>query len=108
MPAALAAVLAAASRFGEIADEDAESAMLRMVTPVVSEAPCGNARSVENRIALAITAQSSRLRGGGAALDGTSLFALTAADFDAACSAADNATAVLAQSSSEASLIAAA
>ena len=81
-----------------VADDAAAAALAAMVSPVVLEAPCGNARSVENRIAAAITAQSTRLKSGahGAPLDETNLFALTAADFRAACDGADRSTAVLA------------
>ena len=80
------------------------------------QVPCGNARSVKNRIASAITLQSRRLRraaNGGAAdgeiaissegasemeisSEGARLFELTAADLDDACTLADRAAAVFA------------
>ena len=89
-----------------LADDAAAAALAAMVSPVVLEAPCGNARSVENRIAAAITAQSTRLKSGahGGALDETNLFALTAADFRAACDGADRSTAVLALAAQEGQL----
>lgn len=103
-------------------DAEAREALTRLVAPIVTEVPCGNARSVENRIAAAISAQSTRLReegcsrpcgeqeadaaGGTDAPDAADdandadnadarLFQLTAADLDAARGACDRASAVL-------------
>ena len=106
------------------ADEEARNALKRLVTPIACENPCGNARSVENRIAAAITAQSSRLRyeqqqrrrqqqGGGEPppterehsgdeRSAADLFELTSADFDEAREVADRASAVLTPASSPA------
>lgn len=94
-----------------LADEAAAEALQRLVAPIVLETPCGNARSVENRIAAAIAAQSTRLRAAMAVVDatatdaslssegvvteGNALFQLTAADLDAACTLADRSAAVL-------------
>jgi stage V sporulation protein K len=50
-----------ASQHFLLAGEGADDALRRLVEPVASEQPSGNARSVENRIAAAISAQSSRL-----------------------------------------------
>lgn len=86
------------------ADDDgaaAAAALERLVAPIAREVPCGNARSVENRIAAAIGAQSHRWRGGAGTRADTapptesSLFELTAADLDEACRVADRANAVL-------------
>ena len=71
------------------------------------EEPCGNARSVENRVAAAIAAQSTRLRASygtsGAAADGAHLFELTAEDCAAATAEAQRAAEALWQPSGEAS-----
>jgi len=99
-----------------LADEAAGEALARMVTPVVSEVPCGNARSVENRLGAAIFAQSRRLRDEQRAADAQAadakaadtkavtdpvppadskqLFELTAADLDQARAVCDKAGAV--------------
>jgi hypothetical protein len=69
----------------------------------VLEEPCGNARSVENRVAAAIAAQSTRLRACGAAADGAHLFELTAEDCAAATAEAQRAAEALWQPSGEAS-----
>ena len=45
----------------EVEGEEADAALRRLVAGIVREVPCGNARSVENRLAAAIGAQSSRL-----------------------------------------------
>ena len=70
------------------------------------EEPCGNARSVENRVAAAIGAQSTRLRASygasGAAADGAQLFELTLEDCAAAAAEAQRAAAALWQPSGEA------
>ena len=66
------------------------------------EEPCGNARSVENRVAAAIAAQSTRLRASGAAADGAHLFELTVEDCAAAAAEAQRAAAALWQPSGEA------
>lgn len=84
-----------------LADGAAAEALERLVAPIAREVPCGNARSVENRIAAAIGAQSHRLRSGaGTSTDDappteSSLFELTAADLDEACRVANRANAVL-------------
>ena len=57
------------------------------------ETPCGNARSVENRVASAISAQSSRCITSG--LLSSELFQLTAADFNAATDLSARASAAL-------------
>ena len=83
------------------ADDDgaaAAAALERLVAPIAREVPCGNARSVENRIAAAIGAQSHRwlcTRADTAPPTESSLFELTAADLDEACRVADRANAVL-------------
>lgn len=83
-----------------LADAAAGDALTRLVAPIASEVPCGNARSVENRIAAAISTQSTRLRslkGEAVIADeaGAGLFQLTAEDFDDARAICDRATAVL-------------
>ena len=89
----IAHVIVDAASF-ELSDEpDAAEALRRLVEPVPRELPCGNARSVENRIAAAISAQSTRLNG--APCQGASLFQLAAADLDAAAAMANRAAAVL-------------
>lgn len=45
-----------------LADEAAKAALRRLVAPIIREDPCGNARSVENRVAATISSQSTRLR----------------------------------------------
>lgn len=45
-----------------LADEAAKAALRRLVEPIIREDPCGNARSVENRVAATISSQSTRLR----------------------------------------------
>ena len=84
------------------ADADAEQALERLVAPIVLEEPCGNARSVENRVAAAIAAQSTRLRACGTVPDGAQLFELTAADCAAAAAEAQRAAEALRQPSGEA------
>ena len=84
-------------------DADAEQALERLVAPIVLEEPCGNARSVENRVAAAIAAQSTRLRAWGAVADGAHLFELTAEDCAAAAAEARRAAEALWQPSGEAS-----
>ena len=90
------------ARFTLAADDDdgaaAAAALERLVAPIAREVPCGNARSVENRIAAAIGAQSHRwlcMRADTAPPTESSLFELTAADLDEACRVADRANAVL-------------
>ena len=111
-----------ASRF-RLADKHAASALARLVAPIATEVPCGNARSVENRIAGAISVQSTRLRHAAAAaaataaaaavapsatppiagrgradsLDEMSLFEMRADDFDEAARLAEKAAGVLQQ-----------
>ena len=84
------------------ADADAEQALERLVAPIVLERPCGNARSVENRVAAAIAAQSTRLRACGAAPDGEQLFELTGADCAAAAAEAHRAAEALGSRGGEA------
>ena len=75
---------------------DAEEALERLVAPIVLEEPCGNARSVENRIAAAIGAQSTRLMAHGAPPDDAEkLFELTAADCAAAAAESQRAAEAL-------------
>mmetsp|Transcript_21073 Transcript_21073/g.44819 ORF Transcript_21073/g.44819 Transcript_21073/m.44819 type:complete len:234 (-) Transcript_21073:445-1146(-) len=62
-------------------DDEALDALRQMVMHVTCELPCGNARSVENRIAAAISAQSSRLLSQGTPVEPAKLFELVAADF---------------------------
>ena len=76
---------------GEGGGGDADEALERLVAPIVLEEPCGNARSVENRISAAIAAQSTRLSAEQDVATGGRLFQLTAADFDAAAAAAERA-----------------
>ena len=51
-----------AAGFTLSAGAEAEKALSRLVEPVTREVPWENARSVENRITMAISAQSRRLR----------------------------------------------
>jgi len=70
-----------------VAAEGGAAALQELLAPIRSESPSGNARSVENRVTTAISAQSSRLaarRGPGEALSEAQLFELTAEDFEAA------------------------
>ena len=69
----------------------ARDALRRMVAAIQHETPCGNARSVENRISAAIAAQSTRLSAEQDVATGGRLFQLTAADFAAAAAAAERA-----------------
>jgi stage V sporulation protein K len=101
-----------------VADDAAASeALRRLVEPIASEAPCGNARSVENRVAAAISYQSTRLRHrlvaaasatpappdeasevadeDGKEGERRALFQLEASDLDAAREICDRASAVL-------------
>lgn len=80
---------------GGTARADARAALARLVQPVTREVPCGNARSVENRIAMTISMQSKRLRGDTEVAAGEGLFQLTAADLDEACAVSERANAVL-------------
>jgi len=45
----------------ELADQAAAQALQQMMAPIAHELPCGNARSVENRLEAAVAAQSTRL-----------------------------------------------
>lgn len=86
--------------FFRLRDADAAAALERLVQPITRERPCGNARSVENRIATAILCQSQRLRkdstlSNAAGTDQTALFELKAEDLDSAAEIAGRASAVL-------------
>ena len=81
-------------------DAAALDALRALVAPIPREAPCGNARSVENRVAAAISAQSTRLRcaergAAGRLPEAAQLFELAADDFDAAAAVANRAAGVL-------------
>ena len=86
----IAALMVGKAAF-ELADDGARDALRRMVAAIPHETPCGNARSVENRISAAIAAQSTRLSAEEDVATGGRLFQLTAADFDAAAAAAERA-----------------
>ena len=86
----IAALMVGKAAF-ELADDGARDALRRMVAAIPHETPCGNARSVENRISAAIAAQSTRLSAEQDVATGGRLFQLTAADFDAAAAAAERA-----------------
>ena len=74
----IAALMVGKAAF-ELADDGARDALRRMVAAIPHETPCGNARSVENRISAAIAAQSTRLSAEQDVATGGRLFQLAAA-----------------------------
>lgn len=107
----IARMMIRAASFELSNDAESPDALRALIEPVPREVPCGNARSVENRITAAIAAQSGRLSscyGGDTPFDermgrqtensesdDARLFQLTAPDLKAAAIMAEKAAAAL-------------